>query len=1184
MARTDNNIDIIVRVDAKGAVSVLNSLGQEIKTVESASKSAEGGFSKFQARIVSLQSALSIGGTALRAVKAAAEGMANAIREGSAVDDITTSFKNLSTQAGVASDSLLKKFGDSLGNTIPKVEQMRLANELLVAGIDPTKFELLGKAARALAETTGGSAAQGFEKLSDSILRGNTRALKSIGIIVDETRAVEEFAAKHGQAADSVTDFGRVLAIREATMSAFIANQSKLGEVTDDAGDRLDQLSASFADGTNRMKEMIAASPELNAFVDSFSEALRNVPWDTFASGINAAIGYFDKFTANVAEAINGLKFGLTPDDLSWIDTPILKAGYAIDKTIADIYSSLERQSTTYKEKVAADIASTFDPSIIENVLNPATQSFNNMSVQVDAVSKSASKAGKELVGAFGRSGASSAAASIKKTADDTKRLEQEFNDFSNTIREMVMGSGPLAEFERLIAEAFANSDGEELVKQIEEIARAAEKAGISLGNMAAMARNATSGGAEYGPAGNQSDIDFQNTYAGMSPIGKGLQSILGTSTEGGLQDIMQFELVGANIATSIANGIESGMNSQDWKALASNIGGQIGGALGAEFGLIGSAIGSILGSQLIGGLFDIFGGKDSRGTAARKAVDKYFADLFEKNHITAVINGELQKIDDLNFGNGTKNFWVEGGPGWDLFEGLDGAAQSAFSGIGAGWEQILQEMGYDTEGMSGQMGAILANNLGGEISNLRVMMEAAGKTAEEMGEAILQAFLQGKMSALDMINAINAANGAFAYSGETIDKAWARIKEAGWSGGAALTDAIISIGYAAQALGIKTLPELANVMINTFGVAATQVQQFMAAMAAAGVNSLQQLMEASKITLATIAANMQSQEQGGLANISTPIISSNVSTGARSSTGGGRNAEASNQLSEMTRKLREFADAGVTNLAKIRKALLEVESAEKMLDAALERVAKGANISAADLTKLENNLAKAQKKLEAFGTSAKDAFLDKIKTSVGELNSVIGLLGGNLNTLKESAIDAFKFGKMGADEAWKAISGSQGSAIENYNKLKQYGLKGGQFSLDALRAIAESTKAAGGKTRDDMIRALLQGGATQNEVQSLIVAMNKLGMDSLDDLANASDEAGIHLLSMLNESGFKFNETTNEITKLLSELDKLTKGERKINVTLDVKGKYDSVATKKTAAAMNLGNYASSAGPGIRN
>lgn len=309
----------------------------------------------------------------------------------------------------------------------------------------------------------------------------------------------------------------------------------------------------------------------------------------------------------------------------------------------------------------------------------------------------------------------------------------------------------------------------------------------------------------------------------------------------------------------AVASGISAGLNG-DFKgalreagssagaALGTSIGGPIGGAIGAE-------IGDKIGKGIYDGLNHVFGGGNDKENNARKSLDQFFASIFKDNPLQVQLEKQLSTITDLNFG-GSHGF-DNGGFG-KIFDSIEPAAREAFRGVGVAMNELLGT----GEDIGSQLGHVFAENLGGDLNNLQLLVQATGKTFEEMKNSVVEAFLDGKLSALEAQTAINGvrevmevgipgAVGATTQAFDNLIKSTAK-------GGRATVDAIGDIAAEAEEKGVPSISALQTELEGAFDK--EKVDKFFKALADFGITTLDQLKNSSVDTRLALAATLEGQ------------------------------------------------------------------------------------------------------------------------------------------------------------------------------------------------------------------------------------------------------------------------------------------------------------------------------------
>lgn len=773
---SSNDVEIKVTVDADGAIKAFDNLGNEVEKIDEKANAAETGFSKMQASIVTLQSAIGLATIAFGAMTGAAGIALASINRGSEVDDIASSFENLSNKAGVASDVLLNQLSNAVGGTITDFDLMKQANELLLAGIKPDQFEGLAKAARSIGEATGKSAKEGMEALSDSLLRGNDRALKSIGIIVNVSKAQEDFAKALGKTKDQLTEEEKALATREASLKALAEQQQRLGDVTDDASDLLAQFGVQLSNAKDEFARALANNKDLNEALKGLNVAIKGINLKQFAADI-ASIG-----ASFLGVAKHAVTFG---------------------KTLVNILGETSRAFKGQDTQVNDGFANLLQYfSFIPGLGN----AFQEMSIKTRI-------ANKDLI---------ETNAEIAKLQNYFDGLSTEIDQSTFAFKEFV---GPVLPGIKEATDS-VNKLGEAVKETTKKASESAKqnpiRIPIKIGNK---------GANKAGGANAELDDEFSDLEQSAITIGNIL-------------------------ADGITRGLDEGFNRESGVNLL--------GAIGKAFAPEQAGPLIDLGTALLNRAVEhIFGGENA-GTTARKAADKFFADAFDANRLQVIINGQLREIQDLVFQGSTLfggDSQFTDGSFSTFFESLPDQARQAFAGVGLAFEELLGVSGD----ISGQIAAVLANNIGGSLNNLQLLVGATGKSFEELRGFVVEAFLDGKISALEAQSALNglaqvAQEGIPDGIGFTI-QAFQNLKAAGEKGGRALVDAIKDIGFEAKEIGIRDFGALQNQIAASGQFTAEEIQQVFDALRSAGITSIDQLTAASTEQLLPVLSQLQAQD-----------------------------------------------------------------------------------------------------------------------------------------------------------------------------------------------------------------------------------------------------------------------------------------------------------------------------------
>lgn len=606
---------------------------------------------------------------------------------------------------------------------------------------------------------------------------------------------------------------------------------------------------------------------------------------------------------------------------------------------------------------------------------------------------------------------------------------------------------------------------------------------------------------------------------------------------------------IGLEIGQAIAEGIgdalkiafSKGSKSDDWGQALGSVAGKTANiaataALKETLGDFAPVAGEIAGAlvgELTTALADAFGGKDTPGTTARKAADKWFAELFDAERLAVVVKGQVQRLDDLVFKGqspfgGNISGFAKDNNGFAALSQLNSAAQGQFNAVGSALEQLL---GVASD-ISGQIAAMLVNNIGGSLENLQILVQQTGFSFEEMSNAIVESFYAGQLSIQETANALANLQGIF----ETgipgaigaVDEAWANFEAsvASGSGSRILIDSIRDIGAEAQELGITSFPQLADQMVRVFGFSANQVAAFFEAMKAVGIQSIQELINASTQDLINMAANYQQILQG-------------------LAPGFGPAATDPQKISAP----RQFTSPRAPSL----KGSKSSDTLKDSFDANKESI------------KILN------------------ALYQKFSGNLSAVGAAAQAVGVTFDTMNASITNAFKAGKIGAEDALKrfnkfkdsfsnGIAGKTGAVGEAIQNLIKTGAEGGVLTLNAFKGILTEAKEGRVSTLGglvDIFRQQLGGGASDK----LREALKGEGINSFKELQSASEDTIVRILGNLEKLGFPFEQTTKKTKDLLKQINKIGDAKpQEIKVILKVKAETDGKTDKLLKAIPAIG------------
>ena len=447
---------------------------------------------------------------------------------------------------------------------------------------------------------------------------------------------------------------------------------------------------------------------------------------------------------------------------------------------------------------------------------------------------------------------------SMQNTADDSRNFEQALTSATGQMRDMKAQSSELA-----------SSLSSGLSDMMQSFGVGGDYADFFGGIFGGAATGSGKGGA--GEIGNLLNDAIGSLFGGSSGGGSGggimdsIMSSLGfggsSDTSSGLMKSMgelgtSFEGLG-DYASIVTDSLESlskiGKNSRGTaEGLSQGAGATIGAIFGGSEGAkIGSEIGKVVG-KFIGGTF----GGTNKETLARKSVEKYLEDAFKgKNASFYDAQGKMQKFDgNFKFGDVTRF----DKPGWaDEAKNKYGAGNTqTFDTLGKGLTNLLGI----TEDVGGQIGAILQENLVGNLDNARMMIKELGISQEDMVASFEQLGESGQMSwhevEVNLQQIPKLFGEGLAAAGDLLGGFNQIINSAGDG-----MDAIYGVKNAAVEAGeagVKSFAQWKQSLINA-GADPAYVDAFFKSLESRGLTTLDSIKNASTKTLGSVIAGMES-------------------------------------------------------------------------------------------------------------------------------------------------------------------------------------------------------------------------------------------------------------------------------------------------------------------------------------
>jgi hypothetical protein len=279
----DKNVDILIRAKnlTGEAFAAVSAAMKELEKQTDSTTKKSGGFAGaisdfFQKPIDLSKGALVAVGAVGAGLLAVGAGIVALGSHGADVADVQAHFDGLNTAIGNNAKTMLGTLAQATGHTISNFDLMKSANLAMADGVRLTEqqFGTLGRAARVLADQTGGDTKEAFDTLLDAMESGKTKALKSIGVTIDQTQALTNYAAAHHKLAADLNETEKREASQAAILQALEGRLKQTGDAQDDFADAVARGKTSVTNFTDDLSVAIANSPVFAAALGGAQQAM----------------------------------------------------------------------------------------------------------------------------------------------------------------------------------------------------------------------------------------------------------------------------------------------------------------------------------------------------------------------------------------------------------------------------------------------------------------------------------------------------------------------------------------------------------------------------------------------------------------------------------------------------------------------------------------------------------------------------------------------------------------------------------------------------------------------------------------------------------------------------------------------------------------------------------------------
>ncbi len=155
------------------------------------------------------------------------------VKEYENVQAINEQFAMLARNAGLAGDNLKEKVLAATKGLADQEDAIVAASEAMTKlGVNASQLPEIMEIARKRTMVFGGDLISNFDQISTAIAAGNTRALRNIGIVVDQEKALRNYARSVGQTVDTLSQEQRQRAMLDAALKQAQKTYKDLNEDT----------------------------------------------------------------------------------------------------------------------------------------------------------------------------------------------------------------------------------------------------------------------------------------------------------------------------------------------------------------------------------------------------------------------------------------------------------------------------------------------------------------------------------------------------------------------------------------------------------------------------------------------------------------------------------------------------------------------------------------------------------------------------------------------------------------------------------------------------------------------------------------------------------------------------------------------------------------------------------------
>lgn len=283
-------------------------------------------------------------------VRGLTQGAIAALKMGAQIRTLKNSFDALSGSTEEYVPSLVELRRATRG-MVSDTDLLLRANEALALGIPTENLDDLFDAAVRLGKAMGIDATQGIQALTIGVGRQSRLVLDNLGIIVRAEDAYEEYARSIGKSSDALTDNERRIAFQSVALEKITEKAAILGDNIGSTDMIMDQWSATIANVTTRVGELLGPLGALTPIFTALAPAISIIAIQALPLLARSLIGVIPSIVAVEAALVPlmlplvGLVAAIGALKIAW-DTNF----FGIRDTTTEVVAVLEKHFGTLDE------------------------------------------------------------------------------------------------------------------------------------------------------------------------------------------------------------------------------------------------------------------------------------------------------------------------------------------------------------------------------------------------------------------------------------------------------------------------------------------------------------------------------------------------------------------------------------------------------------------------------------------------------------------------------------------------------------------------------------------------------------------------------------------------------------------------------------------------------------------